>query len=327
MTANITPAALQKNKPVKNVYKFFQREGTAFYGFISLWLLGFISLQLFPMAAALVISFTNFNGMSFDNTVFIGWSNYLEAFQSADAYYSMGQTLLYAILSIPLTLALALGLAMLLNQKLIGRGAYRTAFYLPTMVPIGATALIFKAILDSNTGFLNLFISLFRPNTVINWLTDYGLYCLVVMGVWSCGTQMVVFLAGLQGIPEEMHEAAAIDGASKLQIFRHVTWPLLTPITYFQVMLAIINAMQMFVPAAVLSQADSTSQFWNLKHSMLVFPAHALQQMMSSQRFGYGTALVWLLFIMVLIIALFVSKTSKYWVYYAVDQEEGGAKK
>jgi multiple sugar transport system permease protein len=322
MTANITVATL-KQKPVKRVQKFIHREGTAFYAFISLWLLGFIFLQIFPMASALVISFTNFNGMDLSNTVFIGWTNYGEALMSSEAYYSMGLTLLYAAFSIPLILALALGLALLLNQKITGRGMYRTAFYLPTMVPIGATALIFKAILDCNSGFLNLFISIFRPGNVTNWLTDYGLYCLVALSVWQCGTTMVIFLAGLQGIPEEMHEAASIDGATKWQIFRHVTWPLLSPITYFQLLLNIIGAMQMFVPAAVMSQADATGQFWNLKHSMSVYPGYALQQMMASQRFGYGTALIWLLFAMVLIIALFIIKTSRYWVYYAVEQERG----
>ncbi len=326
MTANITVTTLKK-RPVKRVQKFIHREGTAFYGFISLWLLGFIFLQIFPMVSALVISFTNFNGMDLSSTVFIGWSNYLEALQSPDAHYSMGLTMLYAAISIPLILALALGLALLLNQKISGRGMFRTTFYLPTMVPIGATALIFKAILDSNSGFLNLFISLFRgTQTVTNWLTDYGLYCLVALTVWQCGTTMVIFLAGLQGIPEEMHEAAAIDGANKWQIFRHVTWPLLSPITYFQLMLNIIGTLQMFVPAAVMSQADATSQFWNLKHSLSVFPGYALQQMMAYTRFGYGASLVWLLFAVVLIIALFVSKTSKYWVYYAVDQESGAKK-
>jgi multiple sugar transport system permease protein len=323
MTANITIATL-KHKPVRRVQKFIHREGTAFYAFISLWLLGFIFLQIFPMVSALVISFTNFNGMDLSSTVFIGWSNYWEALTSSDAHYSMSLTLLYAVFSIPLILGLALGLALLLNQKISGRGMYRTTFYLPTMVPIGATALIFKAILDSNSGFLNLFIGLFRKTgTVTNWLTDYGLYCLVALAVWQCGTTMVIFLAGLQGIPEEMHEAAAIDGANNWQVFRHVTWPLLSPITYFQFMLNIIGAMQMFVPAAVMSQADATGQFWNLKHSMSVYPGYALQQMMASQRFGYGTALVWLLFVIVLIIALFVSKTSKYWVYYAIEQERG----
>jgi multiple sugar transport system permease protein len=223
-------------------------------------------------------------------------------------------------------MALALGLAILLNQKIRGRGIYRTAFYLPTMVPIGATALIFKALLDTNNGFVNLFISLFRHGTIINWITDYGIFCLASMAIWSCGAKMVIFLAGLQGIPEEYHEAAMIDWASKWQVFKHVTWPLLTPITYFQCMLAIIEGLQMFIQAAVLNQSRETTTIWNPSHSLFVYPGYALQQMISAQRFGYGLALVWILFIIVLIISILISKTSKYWVYYAVEQE-GGAKK
>lgn len=304
---------------------FIQKEATAFYGFTSLWLLGFILLQVFPMITTLVASFTNYNGFDLSSTTFIGWSNYKEAFGSPDAWYTMRQTLFYTVLSIPLSIAVSLGLAVLLNKKIPGRGAYRTAFYLPTMVPIGATALVFKAILDNNFGFLNLFISLFRKGTAINWITDYGLYCLVAISVWSCGTMMVIFLAGLQSIPEELLEAADIDGASKGQAFRLITWPLLTPITYFQVMLAIINALQMFLPASVMAQAHDPNSFWNPWHSMFVFPGYALQQILSAQRFGYGTALLWILFILVLIIALIVRKTSSSWVYYAVDQE-GGSK-
>lgn len=313
-------------KRINRFRRFLQRETTAFYGFISLWLLGFILLQVFPMVATMVTSFTNYNGFDLSSTAFIGWSNYQEAFKSPDAWYGMRQTLVYTTLSIPLSIAVALGLAVLLNKNIPGRGAFRTAFYLPTMIPIGATALVFKSILDNNFGFLNLFISLFRKGTAINWINNYGLYCLVFMAVWGCGTMMVIFLAGLQSIPEELIESAQIDGASKGQVFRLITWPLLTPITYFQVMLAIINALQMFLPASVMAQAHDPNSFWNPWHSMLLFPGYALQQILSAQRFGYGTALLWILFLIVLIVAFIVRKTSTLWVHYAVEQE-GGPKK
>lgn len=325
MTA-IMLKSVRKQKTPGRLRQLLNRPGVAFLGFISLWLSGLILLQLFPLITALVISFTNFSGFDLFNSAFIGWDNYIEAFQNRDSWFTLGQTFLYAVLSIPLSLALALGLALLLNQKIPGKGIYRTAFYLPTMVPIGATALIFKAILDTNTGFVNLFISLFRPGTVMNWITDYGVLCLVVMAVWACGTKMVIFLAGLQGIPEEYLEAAAIDGANKWQTFRHVIWPLLSPITYFQMMLAIIEGLQMFVPAAVLSQTRETTTLWNPIYSLFVFPGYALQQMMANQRFGYGLSLIWILFIIVLIISMVVSKTSKYWVYYTIDQERGPKK-
>ncbi|MCL6613587.1 MAG: sugar ABC transporter permease [Firmicutes bacterium] len=318
-SSSIAPAP----RRIGRLKRFLHTEGAAFYGFIGLWLLGLIFLQLFPMVSALIISFTNFNGMDLPNTAFIGWSNYLEALKSPDARYSLGLTLIYTALSVPMGLIAALALAMLLNRKIPFRGLYRTAFYLPTMVPLAATALIFKSIYEPNFGFLNLFISIFRPGTAINWLLDYGLYCLVSMSIWTCGTVMVIFLAGLQGIPDDLTEAAQIDGANKWQVFKYVTWPLLSPITYFQLMLGIINALQMWVPANILSSTVDANSFWNPKHSMYVFPSYALNQMMSAQRFGYGVALVWILFVLVLVLTQIVRATSRFWVFYAVEQEGG----
>ncbi|MGE5528731.1 MAG: carbohydrate ABC transporter permease [Patescibacteria group bacterium] len=305
--------------------RLLHREGAAFYGFISLWLFGLFAFQLFPMLSALVLSFTNFNGLDLPNTAFVGWANYLEALRSPDARYSLGLTLIYTALAVPLGLATALALALLLNVKRRLRGLYRTAFYLPTLVPLAATALIFKAIYEPNFGFLNLFLSIFKPGIAYNWLGNHGLYCLVTMQIWTCGTVMVIFLAGLQGIPEEQVEAARIDGANSWQVFKHITWPLLSPITYFQLMLGIINALQMWVPANILSTMNDQNSFWNPKHALYVYPSYALQQMISSQRFGYAVALIWLLFILVLVLTQIVRKTSRFWVHYAVEQE-GGAR-
>jgi ABC-type sugar transport systems, permease components len=313
---------LMENQPTC-FQKFLRSEGAAFYGFISIWLLGLIFLLIFPVAVAVVISFTNFNGINISGTVFTGFSNYIEAFQSPDAWYTMRQTLLYSVLVIPLSLGAALGLALLLNKKILGKGFFRTAFYLPTIIPIGASALVFKSILDGNSGFLNLLISIFRPGTAINWINEYGLYALVIFGIWGCGTALVVFLAGLQEIPPELEEAAAIDGAGKWQIFKHVTWPLLSPITYFQLMLGVINSLQMFVPANIISQTSDATSYWTPQHSMYMFPAYAMNQMMAVQRFGYGVSLVWILFLLALAITFIIRKSSHLWVYYAVDQEGG----
>lgn len=316
-------------RPLQNTEKpslkrrILKSEAAAFYGFISIWLLGIILLLVFPLIIAVVISFTNFNGINVQGSTFIGISNYIEAFHNPEAWYTIRQTLFYSLLSIPLSLVTALGLAILLNRNISGRGFYRTAFYLPTMIPIGAAALIFKSILDSNSGFLNLFISIFRPGTAINWLNDYGLYALVAMSVWGCGTAMVVFLAGLQGIPHELEEAAAIDGAGKWQVFRHVTWPILSPITYFQIVLGIINSLQMFIPASIMSVSTDATTFWTPQRSMYMFPGYAMNQMMVANRMGYGVALIWIMFILTMLITLVVWKSSHYWVHYSVEQDGG----
>ncbi len=304
---------------------FLKSEGAAFYGFISLWLLGIIFLLIFPVVIAIIISFTNFNGITIPGTIFTGFSNYIEVFQSPDAWYTMRQTLLYSVLVIPFSLGVALGLALLLNKKVPGKGLFRTAFYLPTIIPIGAAALIFKSILDSNSGFLNLLISIFRPGTAINWINEYGLYALVAMGIWGCGVALVVFFAGLQEIPQELEEAAAIDGAGKWQTFQHITWPLLSPITYFQLVLGVINSLQMFVPANIMSLTSDATTYWTPQHTLYMFPGYAMNQMMASQRFGYGVSLIWVLFLLALAITLIIRKSSQFWVYYAIDQEGGNA--
>lgn len=319
-------------KPPLNIGKpgllsrLLKSEAAAFYGFISVWLLGIILLLVFPLMIAVVISFTNFNGMDVKASTFIGFSNYFEASRNPEAWYSLRQTVFYSLLAIPLSLLTALSLALILNKKIPGRGFYRTAFYLPTMIPVGAAALIFKSILDSNSGFLNLLISIFRPGTAINWLNDYGLYALVAMSVWGCGTAMVVFLAGLQGIPHELEEAAAIDGAGKWQVFRHVTWPILSPITYFQIVLGIINSLQMFIPASIMSVSTDATTFWTPQHSMYMFPGYAMNQMMVANRVGYGVALIWIMFIITMLITLIVWKSSQYWVHYSVEPD-GGSKR
>ncbi len=300
-----------------------KRKTVVFYGFISPWILGFIGLLIIPMFFAIYISLTNFNGFNLQSASIIGLSNYAEALQNPDSWKAMRLTLIYAVISIPFGLLLSLGLAMILNMKIKARGIFRTIFYLPTLVPGVATALVFGTIFNTNSGFLNLLLSFFKQSGVtINWLNDYGIYCAAVMAIWGCGTLMVIFLAGLQGIPEELQEAAVIDGANKWQTFWNVTWPLLSPITYFQFIMSIIGAFQMYVQVGILSQAGG-GRFWEPYQSMYVFPSYALSQMMTYQRFGYGAALIWILFIVILLVTLIVQKTSKYWVYYAVDQERG----
>ncbi len=327
MESNLS-GSLQVQPPKKRRFSlnFWQREILAFYGFVAPWILGFVALLIIPLTFAVIISFTNYSGMDFSTTSFIGASNYVEAFRNPITYRSFWLTCQYTFLSIPIGMAIALGLSLLLNMKIPARGFFRTIYYLPTMVPGVATALVFQTILNTNSGFINLFISkLAGRGVIVDWINNFGIPCLVAMGVWGCGTTMVIFLAGLQGIPEELQEAARIDGANKWQVFRHVTWPLLTPITYFQFMMGVIGSLQMFFQAGILSQAAG-GNFWNPTQSLFVYPAYAFSQIFSYLRFGYGTALLWILFVVILIVAIILQKTSKHWVFYAVEQG-GEAKK
>jgi multiple sugar transport system permease protein len=298
------------------------RETRSFYLFIAPWLIGFVALSLIPLVLGLATSLTNYDGFNLDNLKFRGLANYARILEDDDVFYSFGRTLLYTAVNVPLGIALALALAMLLNQALVGRGFFRTIFYLPHIVPIVAVVWIWRIFLDQNFGILNAMISLFRPDTGIRWLVDYPTQVLVGLVLWTgAGGGMVIFLAGLQGIPTELKEAARIDGANAWGVFRHVTLPLLTPVVFFQLILSAIGSLQVLVAPMLLTG----TQLGALPpRDNYFYVVHVYQQVFANQRFGYGTALLWLLFLVIVLLSGLVFRSSRYWVYYEVDQE--GAK-
>jgi multiple sugar transport system permease protein len=298
------------------------RETRSFYLFIAPWLIGFVALNLLPLVLGLVTSLTNYDGFNLDNLKFRGLANYSRVLEDDDVLYSFGRTLIYTAVNVPLGITLALALAMLLNQTLVGRGFFRTLFYLPHIIPIVAVVWIWRIFLDQNFGILNAMISLVRPDTGIRWLVDYPTQVVVALALWTgVGGGMVIFLAGLQGVPNELKEAARIDGASGWGVFRHVTLPLLTPVVFFQLILSVIGSLQVLVAPMLLTG----TQLGALPpRDNYFYVVHVYQQVFANQRFGYGTALLWLLFLVIVLLSLLVFRSSRYWVYYEVDQE--GAK-
>jgi multiple sugar transport system permease protein len=295
------------------------RETRSFYLFIAPWLIGFVALSLVPLALGFATSLTNYDGFNLDNLKFRGFANYERILEDDDVVYSLGRTLLYTAINVPLGIALALGLAMLLNQAIAGRGVFRTLFYLPHVVPIVAVVWIWRIFLDQNFGILNAMISIFRPDTGIRWLVDYPTEVVVALSLWTgVGGGMVIFLAGLQGIPTELKEAARIDGANAWDVFRHVTLPLLTPVVFFQMILSIIGSLQVLVAPMLLTG----TQLGSLPpRDNYFYVVHVFQQVFANQRFGYGTALLWLLFLVIVVLSVLVFRSSRYWVYYEVEQE------
>lgn len=315
-------------RPMGRRSSFWHRDGTAFYGFIGLWLLGFVVLQLFPMLFALYISLTNYDGMDLGQVSFVGLSNFKQAFQDSNVYYTLGRSFIYWILSLPIGGAVALGLAVLLNRSMRGRGFFRTMFYLPTMVPVAATSLLFANLFIKDFGLINMLLGLIRPGTNIDFVHDYGMICLVALSVWGMGATMVLFLAGLQGIPEELKEAAEIDGANKRQVFQHVTWPLLSPVTYFIILTGTVGAFQMYVPAILLNsfQGGWVGASTVPPDSIYVNLAYIFNNMLQMNQFGYGAALTWILFLIIMALTLIIRAFSKRLVYYEVDSQGGGKK-
>lgn len=297
---------------------------TAFYLFIAPWLIGFLLLSVAPLAVGLLTSMTNYDGFDPANAKFIGLRNYERAFTDKDTSYSLGRTLLWTAINTPIWLFLSFSMAFILNQKAIkGKGFFRTLYYLPSIIPVVAAVWIWRIILDNNFGLLNASISLVRPGTAIPFISTYALYGLTAIAVWTgLGAGMIIFLAGLQNIPEELKEAARIDGANSFQVFRHVILPLMTPIIFFQLVLGMINAFQQLVLPYLLAPGQEVGG-WNPPRSSFLYMIHTYRQLFVFQRYGYATALLWLLFIAVLIITLLTFRTARYWVYYEVAVEEG----
>jgi multiple sugar transport system permease protein len=282
-----------------------------------------VFLTLVPVAVGLATSFTNYDGLNLSSVKFVGLRNYTRAFTlDHDALFAFGQTLKWAVLNLPSWMSLSFILALILNQDVRGRGFFRTAFYLPSVMPSVALVWVWRIILDRNVGLLNAAISLFRPNTAIPWLTTFALPGLTMIAVWTgLGWGMVVFLAALQGIPEELVEAARIDGASNIQVFRHVTIPLMTPVIFFVLVNGLVSSFQQYTLPQLLTAGAQISGV--PPRSVYLALTHVNLQIFSYQRFGYGTALLWLLFIAIVLITIVVFRTQRFWVYTEAEEGEG----
>ena len=293
-----------------------QRRTLAFYLFISPWLIMFVLLGAIPLALGLLTSLTNYNGLNFYHLKFIGLDNYIRAFQDPEVWFSFKQTIWWLCANLPTWMILSFALALILNQALKGRGIFRTLYYLPSIVPAAAAILAWKIILDKNNGLLNGLISLWRPGTAIGFLSNYSLAGMTAIAVWTgLGGGMVIFLAGLQGIPDELVEAARIDGANSLQVFANITLPLMTPVIFFQLILGLIGAFSQLNLPLLLQNVGLTGSGAVPSRQIYLYFVNAYSQIFTSQRYGYGTALLWLLFVGVLILTGVVFWTSKFWVY------------
>src|SRR5438093_7328766 len=236
------------------------RETRSFYLFVAPWLIGFLVLGVFPLVLGLATSFTNYDGFNLDQVKFVGATNYARALGDGEARFALGRTVVFTATSVPLGVLLALAIAIMLNQRVPGRGAFRTLFYLPTIVPIVATVWVWKIFLDQNFGLFNAAIALASPNAAVRWLVDYPTFVLIALTLWmGVGGGMVILLAGLQGVPTELKDAAQIDGANRWGTFRFITLPLLTPVIFFQLILGIIGSLQTLVAPLLLAGGSLSS--------------------------------------------------------------------
>lgn len=294
------------------------RRTVAFYAFTSPFWLGAIILGLIPIILGFLVSFTNYDGLNLYTTMkFVGVENYRRVFTDPNALLSIPRTFRWTMSSVPLGIAAAFVLASILNQNIRGRGVFRTIFYLPSLLPAVAVTVVWKIFLDGNYGLLNYLISLFRPNTVIHWLQDRAFLSLLVMSVWwGIGGSTVVILAGLQGIPPELIEAARIDGANSWQVFWKVTIPLMTPVILFMLITGIIGSFQAFIiPVLLGTQQYVAIGAGKPPKDVYFFMVHVWRLLYVNQQYGRSTAMLWVMAIILGALTFLIFKTSDFWVY------------
>lgn len=294
-----------------------RREALAGYLFISPWIIGFLVFTAGSMIYSLVISFTNYN-LATGSTTPAGFSNYAELFQDPKIAQSLGNTLYYAVLAVPLEVLFALALALVLSKVGRGSGFFRTVFYLPKMTPVVATASVFLLLLNGNTGAINGLLRLFGiPGP--QWLVDphWVIPSIVLMTLWGVSGTMVIFLAALNNVPRDLYEVASLDGAGPFRQFVTITVPMISGAIFFNVVVLTIAAFQVFDQAYLLFWRDQTNAS---PSSSLFYAVYLFQQAFRQFDFGFASAMAWLLFLIIMGITLLQVKLSNRFVYYEGDR-------
>lgn len=287
------------------------RENLIGYLFISPWLVGFLLFTLYPFCRSFYLSLTRYNIIQ--EPKFIGFANYkMMLFQDDLFWKSLWVTLRYAIVAVPLVLVVGVLLALLLNINVKGMSVFRTIFYLPSIVPVVATTSIFMWILNPQVGLINRFLKLFNIAGPA-WLTDpvWTPWTLVFMAVWGAGGSMVIYLAGLKDIPLYLYEAATLDGAGVIKKTRMITLPMLTPVIFFNLVMGVINTFQYFTQAYMFSKGTGGP-----KDSTLFYALYMFQRSWKYMDMGYGSAMAWALFLIVMVFTTVIFRTQKKWVHY-----------
>ncbi len=292
--------------------KFLRQYGTA-YLFISPWLIGIAVFAVFPLVYSVIVSFTDYDLLTPPR--FNGLDNFRRMAGDPRFMTALGNTAFYTFISVPAQLVVALAMALMLNQRLRGINIFRTLFYLPTVTPTVASVLVFMYLLNPDFGLFNTVLGWFGFEH-IKWLDDpqWSKPSLIIMSLWSVGGQMIIFLAGLQSVPEALLEAASIDGAGRLRKFWHVTVPMITPTIFFNVVLGIIYSFQSFTTAFIATGGGPVD-------STLFYVLWIYRNAFQNFRMGYASATSWVLLAIILAVTLVQFRTSRRWVYY--ESEDG----
>jgi oligogalacturonide transport system permease protein len=286
-----------------------RKRGYQAYFYLLPWLIGLVVLQIYPFLASLYYSFTDYN--AFGKINFIGVNNYINLFTKDKEFYkALSITIRYTLLTVPGKILMSLIIAVMLNKARKGIGIIRTVYYLPSLFGGSIAVAILWKLLFMDNGFMNAAVTAFGGNP-ISWLGDpkVVLYTLSSLEVWQFGSSMVMFLAALKQVPISLYEAAEIDGANKMRIFFKITFPQITPIIFFSVIMQSINALQNFTSAFVITQGGPVKSTYMLGLK-LYYDGFSYYKM------GYASATSWIIFMLILVMTVFLFTTSKFWVFY-----------
>ncbi|MFE7077336.1 carbohydrate ABC transporter permease [Streptomyces sp. NPDC057620] len=289
----------------------WKRTGAA-YVFLSPWVVGAALLTVGPMLASLYLAFTDYD--LFNTPKWVGLQNFERMFTQDDRFWnSVTVTLKFALISVPLKLAVALGIALLLNKERRGTGFYRSAFYAPSLLGASVSvALVWRSLFGSN-GVVDGVLGFFGIH--VGSMVDqprYALLTVIALAIWQFGAPMVIFLAGLKQVPKELYEAAELDGAGPVRRFLSVTLPMITPVVLFNLVLEVIQAFQSFTGAFVIGSGRGGPS-----DSTLLYTLYLYQRGFNNFEMGYASAMAWVLLVTIAVITILLFRSSRKWVFYA----------
>ncbi len=313
-SARTAPAL--RPEPRRRKVKYNRREAIAGFLFIGPWVIGFLVFTLGAMIYSLVISLSDYQ-LATDLITRFSFDNYARLFSEPKVMVSLSNTLFFAVMAVPLEIAFALGLALLLNRLGRGAGFFRVLYYLPKMTPSVATAAVFLLLLNGNFGAINRGLALIGIQGP-QWLTDPAWVkpSIVLMTLWTVSGTMIIFLAALKNVPRDLYEVSSLDGAGPVRQFFHITVPMISGAIFFNMLVLTIAALQVFDQAFLLFWRDQTSA---APESSLFYAVYLFQQAFRQFNFGFAAAMAWLLFAIIAVITLIQVRFGNRFVYY-----EGG---
>lgn len=290
------------------------------YAFLLPWIVGFVVFTAGPMIASLVLSFTDYDAIPMTPDSFVGVANYQQMLDDPRVWLSLSNTLFFTILYVPLSMGLALGLALLLDRVVRGTGFFRTAFYLPNITPAVAVGALFLLLLNGQQGIVN---QLLRSVGIAgpSWLNDRDWIKpgIVLMMLWSIGGTIVIYFAALRNVPRELYEAATVDGAGAWARFRSITVPFISGALFFTLIINTIAALQLFSEVYTMFFGRQTSGA--SERSALFYMIYIFRNAFEFKKMGYASALSWLLFVVIAVISIIQFRASRRFVYYAGGDE------